>query len=561
MKLLRPVEHVKKDFSIASQQSTTCILQPRIVSEKVGNLARSILPILFLFGITCLMTAFEARTAFAQTEHSKTVITLNAVTPITENLTPQDYMFELVYNLSNYFLNNNARTNLTIPQGVLGWSYGNQSIYNVTISDNLGNYFTPIDNGKKVSNPEAYVIVPAGFEYRVSLSFSTNQGVIFDANKMLYELAVGGTMTTSQMVSLRIPQSFTVLECTPNATKQQDKTYTRFTWPKSAKLEIFATFVPFHLEGTTRSFTFTVDIPSVTPIGSVSGTFQETFTTPRSFSIWPINPLFAIKVPFPEYAQVLNISRVWDGIGTCSVLDQEPKELDNNTLGHYYIDSANRELIMYPRYNYQGDFYQYAVGTTFVTPPEYKPFQMKAVKEDILPYRYESYLIIEEVLFPANWKLNITGDVQIKFTLPTGAQILREESGNPEVNLENGRPTALFVYHSPGTLSPSGWRVIYEMTRQKHLFWLEVASLVIVITITIVVMLLLFWKRIVPKASHILIPLLTLFVGLLTYNLSTYMSLGWSKPLFLDLLIVEMILSVVTIVIVCGKLWKNLDQN
>jgi hypothetical protein len=320
--------------------------------------------------------------------------------------------------------------NLAIPQGILGWSYGNNSIYNVEISDSLGNHFSPIIEDSKVSNPDAQVTVPPHSEYRISLSFSTDYGIIFDEEKLLYVLVFSAAFASPNTLFARFPKDYTILEHTSNAIQIEDSQFIILKWQQNIVFEIFATFVPFHLEGTIRSFTFTLDIPTVTPIGFVKGTYQETFTAPTAFSIWSINPLFAVNIPFPEYAQVLNVSKVWDGTGMCSPLTLAPKELDDTSLGHYYVANANRMVIVYPRHDYKGDYYQYAVGATFVIPPEYEPFEMKAVKELTLPYQYESAFIINKVFAPVNWKMNITGNVEIKFLLPVGAQILEEQSGN-----------------------------------------------------------------------------------------------------------------------------------
>jgi len=527
-------------------------MKPRAASKHV----RTLLAILFAI---CIMTTIKTQRTFAQpNERNEVTVTLIPLTPVTTDLTPKDYRFELVYNVSSFFLNiNNTMTNLTIPQGMLGWVYGNHSISSVTLQDNLGHNFEPIIGDDKVSNPEAWSIIPAGFEYRISLSFSTDYGVVFDAEKMVYGVAISGTSAASQTLRLQLPQNFTILECTPNAAQEEDGEQITLRWPQDTVHEVFATFVPFNLQAIVRSFAFTVDIPSVTPIGMIEGSIEENFTAPASFSIWPINPMFAINVDFPNYAQVLDVSGVSDGIGPCSGLSEAPVKLDNNSLGHYYVDNTNRVLIVYPRYDYKGDFYNYALRATFITPPEYKPFKMEAVKEDALPYRYESYFIIDKVFSPANWKMNITGNVEIKFILPPGAQISTGESGSPEVGVEDGRPVALFVYNSPITVSPSRWHVIYEMIDQRNLFLLEMGSLISFGILGILLAVL--QSRVARKLISVLTSVV--FIPVLLLNVQVYTGIGWSKPIFLYLLIGELILSSTCMTILGWKSWKNYSQR
>jgi len=522
------------------------------------TLSKQAAALLALLFVSCLMIPFETQITFTQAnERTELTVTLNPVTPVTTDLTPDDYRFELIYVLSSYFLNgNDAATNLTFPQAMLGWYFGNNSIYNPTLSDNLGHQLEPVVEDGKVSNPEATFTIPANYEYRISLSFSTDQGVVFDEEKMIYGLVVGST--SASQTSLRLPENFTVLECTPNATQEEGGGFITLKWSQGTTQAVFATFVPFHLQGTTRSFTFAIDIPSVTPIGVVRGTIEETFTTPASFSIWPINPMFAIKVSFPEYGQVLNVSGVWDKTGPCLPLEEAPAKLDNNSLGRYYVDKANRVVIVYPRYDYKGDFYQYTVGATFTTPPEYKPFEMKAVKEDMLPYRYESYFVIDKVLSPANWDMNITGNVETEFLLPVGVEILKEESGNPHVDVQDGRPIALFVYYPTGTLSPISWKVVYEMTTQRDLFRLELWSLIVLAILTI--LLLVLPSRIIGNLASVVVSS-GLLVTLLFFNVQNYMSIGWSNPKFSYLLIGEVALFSISMIILSWKSLKKLSRR
>jgi len=163
------------------------------------------------------------------------------------------------------------------------------------------------------------------------------------------------------------------------------------------------------------------------------------------------------------------------------------------------------------------------------------------------------------VFAPSNWNMNITGDITVKFLLPNGAQILKKESGNPEVGVEKDRPIGLFVYSSPSTLSQSSWHIMYEMTNQRNLFWLESATLASFLVALVLVLILLL------KFSQGSLAVLGIIGGLLSpllvLNVSQFMSIGWSKPIFLHLLLTELLIFSMSIVALGCKSWNDFRRQ
>jgi len=416
--------------------------------------------------ITMLLPTATETVLGQSTQSDEIIVTVRPVTPVTPNLTPTDYKFETNYLLSRSCFNQyNRSIVLEIPEGAIGWgSISGYAIRNVAVFDNLGNSYTPVFKDDSVCNPNAEVLLPPLFEHRISLSFDSDQGISFKDDDKEYLLHFDFGYGRPATLSVRFPSNFTVLECNirtlyaVNVTRHQGNRFITLKCDIQAKkpLGIYVRFLPFCTQGETKSLTFTISIPTAFPVkGFSKDTYQEVFTIPTTFSIWEISPFVTASIPFPMYSENLTIEEVWDGINSCKMISEPVERVDNTSLGYYYVNNENREVIVYPHPHYEGDFYEYAVGATFVTPPEYEPFKMEAIKEDKwLPFRYSSCLIIDEVLTLPHWKLNITGNVEIKFLLPPDAEPLISESGNPIIGLEGNRPVARFVYNSPGTLFP-----------------------------------------------------------------------------------------------------------
>jgi hypothetical protein len=125
----------------------------------------------------------------------------------------------------------------------------------------------------------------------------------------------------------------------------------------------------------------TLDIPTVFPTkGAIRGTIKEVLEIPAQIAIWKINPLISVPILFPEYSQNVVVEKVCDGLGVCAEITKPIEKLDNNSMGHYYVDYNTRTITVYPRYDSMGNFLDYTVEATFLTPPEYKPFQMEAIR-------------------------------------------------------------------------------------------------------------------------------------------------------------------------------------
>lgn len=496
--------------------------------------------------VTLLISAHMGTIPAQSNQSDEIVVTVKPVTPITPDVTPNEHKFETNYLLSrSYFNQFDGYLALNISEGIIFWISRGYSIRNVTIFDNLGNDFDPVVKNDTVLNPSAEVVLPPSFEYKIYLSLYTDQGIAFDSKNMEYSLDFDFQYPRQATLTVRFPNSFTILQCTPQVNQSQENHFIMLRWSikRNELFDLFVRFLPFCIQGIVKSFKFTLDIPTAFPTkGFIKGTYEEVFETPATFSIWKINPLFAVPILFPGYAKYITVEKVWDGIGNCKEISEPVERLDNDSLGYYYVDNENREVIVYPRYHYRGGFYEYSVGATFVCPPEYKPFKMEAIKEHWLPFRYESYIIIDEILVPNNWKLEITGNVEVKFILPSGAQPLISESGGPTIGLEEDRPVARFVYNSPKTLSPSRWRVVYDLIPLRNFFWLEMISFVILLSILVVTIAFKLVRGARPWPSWLLRVFIPIGLALITPNVIFFYGLGGSKPFFIALFVGEVIL-------------------
>lgn len=487
-------------------------------------------------------------------------LTVNPVTPITSDMTPDEFKFETNYLISTSDVNpyNTSKT-VKISEGAIGWgSISGFNVRNVTVFDNLGNSFDPVFKNDSVCNPEAKIDLPPSFEHKISLSFYTDRGITFDSENKEYLLHFVFGYRRAATLTMRFPVNFTVMECDvgtlytapPNVSRHEGNQFIVLECDIHEKepYNLYVKFLPFRAQGITKSFRFTIDLPAVFPTkGLVRSTYEEAFIAPATFSIWRINPFFAIPILFPEYAQNVTVENVWDGIGDCKEISKPVERADNRSTGYYYVDNKNRRVLVYPRHHYKGDSFEYHVGATIGCPPEYKPYKMDAMKERWPPYRYESRITLDNVLVPTYWQLNITGNVEIKFILPIGSQPLTSESGNPTIGLEENRPVARFVYNSPGTLLPCTWQVFYDITSLRNFFWISVISIPVLLGIALMIVVF----KLSPNAILVLFGLASsvIFVVIVPY----FLILGGFTSSFL-LLFAGVLLSFATII--AASIWK-----
>ena len=179
---------------------------------------------------------------------------------------------------------------------------------------------------------------------------------------------------------------------------------------------------------------------------------------------------------------------------------------------------------------------------------------MEAYKERG-PYTYESRFTIDEVLTPPNWKLNITGNVEVRFILPADAEPLIPESGRFIIDFEEDRPVALFVHNSPKTLQPNTWRVSYDLTSLRNVFWLGIVSITVFISIFVAIV---FSKT----SSRIFWGLITAISSpLFLYNLYSFLNLGVFKYHFNLLLMGEVVLMVLITIASAKKVQETRVKN
>ena len=322
--------------------------------------------VLYFVSLVLLMSIFNIRETIStqSNQFDEIIVTVNPAIPVTPDITPSEYRFETNYLISRIDVNQfNASVKCEIPEGAISWgSISGFSIRNVTIFDNLGNRFDPVFKDDSVCNRKAEIVLPPLFEHKISLSFETDQGITFNGENKKYLLHFIFGYPRPASLNIRFPNNFTVLECDigsldtipSNVSKHRGSKFVTLKCDiRGEAFNIFVRFVPFCRQGIVKSFKFTLDIPEVSPMrGCVKGTYEQVFVTPASFSIWDINPFFAIPIPFPKYAENLTVEKVWDGLGDCKQISEPVENLSNNSLGYYYLDNKNREVIVYPRYHY-----------------------------------------------------------------------------------------------------------------------------------------------------------------------------------------------------------------
>ena len=393
--------------------------------------------------IPCIFANSEVTTT-----RSEIVMMVNSANAQSLNDNPSEYKFITNYLRSTYIQNlQDDELNLMIPKNMLGWSYVNYSLYNITMFDNLGNIFEPIIETYKVQNPEIEVVLPSNFEYCITISCFSNYNVFFDSEKLEYMCPFNSPYLNSVSLTMKFPKDYTILHYSTGGKLEQENEFIVITFPENENLDINTRFLPFSLHGSITSFKATTDLPMVFPnIGEISGIIEESIVLPMEFGIWNINPLLIIDIPFPDYAQNLSVEKVTDSEGECNEISKPLQKLDSNSCGLYFVDFENRAVKVYPRYSYGSDFYPYEISVTFVMPSGNKLYNLEAIRKMMLPYRYGAGFIIDRVTQTNNWSLNLTGNLEIKFILPEGTDPIPSESGNPTIGTENGRPTASYVY-------------------------------------------------------------------------------------------------------------------
>lgn len=488
------------------------------------------------------------------------LINVRPVTTITSDVTPSECRFETNVVVSKYYLNQyDHAVNLSISEEVIGWgSHPGFEVFDITIFDNLGNSFEPVIENGIISNPKSNVVLPPSFEYKLSLSLYTFGGIAFDDDKLEYLLQFDLGYPRQATISVRFPSNFTVLACniyspfSPEVIISEEYPYVIARWdiPENAAMKIYVPFLPFCVQGVIRSYKFTVDIPNVFPIkGGIRGTIEEVFQTSATFSIWEIDPVAATYIDFPKYATPISVESVWDSDGECEEILAEVDNPDESHLGCYFVDNKNRKVIVYSRYRRLGDTYEYRIGATFFTGHEYETYKMEGIKEQWWPFRYESYLLIDDITLHKHWRMNLTGDVEVKFILPEGSEPLIPESGNPLIDTEGNRPVGRFIYSSIEEIYQGSWRVVYDITSLKNFFILEVVSIAVLVT---------FFVGSFRLSEKMRIQVVRIVFSLLILsNLVYLVNLGAFKTFFIALFLIEVLISILIFFVSNKKLSSN----
>jgi len=512
-------------------------------------LRSKIVVILFLLFLAPLFIYIPPAAAVDLNRHSEIMLTVNPISPIQTNLTPDEFKFETIY-LDTINFSNPQDTNFTlnIPEERLGDVYGNTSIRNVTAYDNLNHTFEVIENGTGFFLLPVTIILPPHFEYLSYLSYATDHDIQFDANSSEYVLNSNIAPAPDTFI-IRFPSDFTVLGTIPAMAQENTDPYIILTMqPETPAISV--KFLPFSHPETERSVDFTFDLPTIFPTeGQAMISFEQSFNVPTTFSVWNVTPFLYYTVNFPEYTTNVIIDKVWDGISACNEVTQPIYKPDNTSLGKYYVNYTGKQVIIYPHYDYNENFYQYSIGVRFVVPPGYKPFNMKAaLNVPPSPYTFRSVFGFNKSPVPG-WSTNLTANVIMEFILPSGSDISLPANSNLTVGVEEGRPTAVFVSNAPGTMEPTQWSVTYDLIPLRTYFWLAIIS----VCLLIVVIAIAFILKLPPTSLQTGLELLGIS-GLMIANIQAFFSLGGFQNPFTELFIVSIILWSLSFVI---SAWKT----
>jgi len=511
--------------------------------------------ILFLLFVPSLFVNIP-QAAADPNRHSEIMLTVNPISPIQTNLAPDEFKFETVY-LDTISFSNPQDTNFTlnIPEQRLGDVYGNNSIRNVAAYDNLNHTFEVVENGTGFFSLPVTIILPPHFEYLSYLSYTSDHDIQFDANSSEYVLNSNIAPAPDTFI-VKFPSDFTVLGTIPAMAQENTDPYIILRVPPETPA-ISVKFLPFSHPETERSVKFTLDLPTIFPTeGQAMISFEQSFDVPTTFSVWNVTPFLYYTVNFPEYTTNVVVDKVWDGIGSCNEVTQPIYKPDNTSMGKYYANYPGKQVIIYPHYDYNENFYQYSIGVRFSVPSGYKPFNMKAALNiPPFPYTFRSFFGFDKSPVPG-WSTNLTGNVEVKFILPSGSDISHPENSNLTVGVEGGRPTAVFVYNAPGTMGPTQWSVTYDLIPLRTYFWLAVIS----ICLLIVVIAIAFILKLPSTSLQTGLELLGVS-GLMIGNIQAFFSLGGFQNPFTELFIFSIILWLVSFVISAWKTRADSKEN
>jgi len=491
-------------------------------------------------------------------KETELTISVKPVFPLTSNVSLEEYGMKIHYVYSKSYSNqHDAFQPLNISEGLISW-HSNSTVENVEMFDNFGNKLSPIIEDGTISNPRAIAILPPYFTYKLSLAFDTYYDNDFPIRFLNGHFVIAFEMRFSEPATICIsfPANFTIIYSSSNSSKLEGDNFNlRWYLQQNKEYRMFAIFLPLDLNVKLTSCSFTLDVPEVFPSKSfVKGTVEKSYRQPSNYSVWKLKPYLPDKISFPKDSSNLIVEKVWDGIGTCKGVSKPIAYVQNKSLGYYFVDYKGRCIAVYPRCHYEGDFYEYLIGVTFSMHFENETLQLKSTYEDWLPFRYVSRLSLLEFKVGEHARLEITGNLEVKFLLPKEAEALKPENENVMVGFEDGRPIVRFLYNSPETFStPYDWQVIYDIPSLKSFFFLEVASLIVLLSVFIGIA----FGRLPSIVTRVLIA--SISFPLFLYNLYSLLNLGGSKTLFNLLLLGEVILIILSIVAFTKPkhLWKS----
>jgi len=509
------------------------------------------------------LVTLNVKTARAQlTDRYEVVATLEQPSQIKSGTTLFELNFTVTYDISSVLMFS-EETNIVAPEGLIGHWIEHQPT-DVSITDNLGNSFSPIIHNNSIVTPFiSNITIPSFFEYRITLHFKTIDDVKFLDEINNFVMSYTETQTGSpvpMIVTFRLPKDYSVFQQTQGANKTIDNQYNSFTWQfaQGRNVQCSAVFMPYSIQPTVRSMAFIIEALTPSAKSMLRETFSMTYDLIGTVMIWNISLLMPISVGFPNNMSGTEVESVFDGQGICELRTLPIDIESDNPLGKYFVDNNNKLVKIYPRNTYQDETQKFDVKITFIVPdnPSSDP------DDPNIPFWQPYRGFIKFTFNPNNssiLSLNITGNFKVTFVFPPEQDPVSSIDEEPIAlgKSEDGRTTAIFNYNSPINLPKESWGVIFDNISQRDFYNYQLANiLVLIISIVVVTIAFLLVSKTVLFQTNIgvfegVFELISLsaILGSVVMNFKDFIVLGWFDLWIVTCVIIQFLCSAILIIL------------
>jgi hypothetical protein len=511
------------------------------------------------------LVTLNVKTALAQlTDRYEVVATLEQPSQIQSGTTLSELNFSVTYDISSVLMFS-EETNIVAPEGLIGHWIEHQPT-DVSITDNLGNSFSPIINNNSIMTPFiSNITIPSFFEYRITLHFRTIDDVEFLDEISNFVMSYTETQTGSpvpMIVTFRLPRDYSVFQQTEGANITIDNQYNSFTWQftQGRDVQCFAVFMPYSIKPTVRSMAFTIEALTPSARSMLRETFSMTYDLIGTVMIWNISLVMPISVGFPNNMSGTEVESVSDGQGVCELRTLPIDVESGDPLGKYFVDNSNKVVKIYPRNTYQDETQKFDVKITFIVPNN----SSSDPDDPNIPFwqPYRGFTKFTPNFDPNNSSillLNITGNFKVTFVFPPEQEPISsiDEETFALGKSEDGRTTAVFNYNSPINLPQESWGVIFDNISQRDFHNYQSANiLVLIIGIVVVSVALLLVSKTALFQTNIgvfeaVFELISLsaILGSVVVNFKDFIVLGWFDLWIVTCVIMQFLFSAILIIL------------